>query len=121
MALWMRERTARAFLSGAFQQEPAGRASFDMVRGSRMAVVLVVEDEDQVRVLAESYLEEQGHQVLSARTPAGALALLHQLPAVDLLFTDLDLKGDTHAGIELAKAAVKLPPATARALYDRAS
>ena len=70
-----------------------------------MAVVLIVEDEDQVRVLAESYLEEQGHRVLSAGTPAGALALLHQLPAVDLLFTDLDLKGDTHAGIELAKAA----------------
>jgi len=45
-----------------------------------MAVVLIVEDEDQVRVLAESYLEEQGHQVLSAGTPAGALALLHQLP-----------------------------------------
>jgi CheY-like chemotaxis protein len=62
-----------------------------------MAVVLVVEDEDQVRVPAESYLEEQGHQVLSAGTPAGA---------VDLLFTDLDLKRDIHAGIELAKAAV---------------
>ena len=75
-----------------------------------MAVVLVVEDEDQVPVLAESYLEEQGHQVLSAGTPAGALALLHQSPAVDLLFTDLDLKGDIHAGIELAKAAVKLRP-----------
>ena len=89
-----------------------------------MAVVLVVEDEDQVRVLAESYLEEQGHQVLSAGTPAGALALLHQLPAVDLLFTDLDLKGDTHAGIELAKAAVKLRPqlhvlyTTGRAITD---
>ena len=74
-----------------------------------MAVVLVVEDEDQVRVLAESYLEEQGHQVLSAGTPAGALALLQQSPAVDLLFTDLDLKGDIHAGIELAKATVKRP------------
>lgn len=37
-----------------------------------------------------------------------ALALLQQSPAVDLLFTDLDLKGDIHAGIELAKAAVKL-------------
>jgi DNA-binding NtrC family response regulator len=55
-------------------------------------------------------LEEQGHQVLSAGTPAGALALLQQSPAVDLLFTDLDLKGDMHAGIELAKAAVKLRP-----------
>jgi CheY-like chemotaxis protein len=90
----------------------------------RMAVVLVVEDEDQVRVLAESYWEEQGHQVLSAGTPAGALALLQQSQAVDLLFTDLDLKGDIHAGIELAKAAIKLCPqprvlyTTGRAITD---
>ena len=33
-----------------------------------MATVLLVEDDDQVRVLAESYLEEQGHEVLSAGT-----------------------------------------------------
>ena len=78
--------------------------------------MLVVEDEDQVRVLAESYLEEQGHRVLSAGTPAGALALLQQSPAVDLLFTDLDLKGDIHAGIELAKAVIKLCPQL-RVLY----
>ena len=81
-----------------------------IAKGLRMAVVLVVEDEEQVRVLAESYLEEHGHQVLSAGTAAGALAILHRSPAVDLLFTDLDLKGDVHAGIELAKAAVKLHP-----------
>jgi CheY-like chemotaxis protein len=36
-----------------------------------MAVILLVEDEEQVRVLAESYLEEQGHQVLSAGSPDG--------------------------------------------------
>lgn len=75
-----------------------------------MAVILVVDDEDQVRILAQSYLEEQGHEVLSADTPAGALALLRQSPAVDLLFTDLELKGDVHAGIALAKAAVELRP-----------
>jgi len=68
-----------------------------------MAIVLVVKYEDQVRVLAESYLEEQGHQALSAGAPAGVLALPQQSPAVDLLFTDLDLKGDIHAGIELAR------------------
>jgi len=89
-----------------------------------MAVVLVVEDEDQIRVLAESYLEEQGHEVLSAGTPSGALALLRQSAPVDLLFTDLDLKGDIQAGIELAKAAVKLCPqlrvlyTTGRAITD---
>ena len=100
-------------------REPACPTSFDVTKGMRMAVVLVVEDEDQVRVLAESYLEEQGHHVLSA----GALALLQQSPAVDLLFTDLDLRGDIHAGIELATA-VKLRPrlrvlyTTGRAITD---
>ncbi|HET8918070.1 MAG TPA: response regulator [Xanthobacteraceae bacterium] len=89
-----------------------------------MAVVLVVEDEDQVRVLAQSYLEEQGHEVLSADTPTGALAILEKSDGVDLLFTDLDLKGDIQAGIELAKAAVKLCPqlrvlyTTGRAITD---
>ena len=72
-----------------------------------MAVVLLVEDEEQVRVLAESYLEEQGHKVLSAGTPQGAIALLETTPHVDLLFTDLDLKGNIEAGIELAHDAIK--------------
>jgi len=80
-----------------------------MAKGLRMAVVLVVEDKKQVRVLADSYLEEQGHQVLSAGTGRRARNSA-SIAAVDLLFTDLDLKGDVHAGIELAKAAVKLHP-----------
>jgi two-component system, response regulator PdtaR len=71
-----------------------------------MAVVLLVEDEEQVRVLAQSYLDEQGHEVLSAGTPQGAIALLEKVPHVDVLFTDLDLKGDIEAGIELARGAV---------------
>jgi len=89
-----------------------------------MAIVLLVEDEDQVRLLAESYLEEQGHQVLSAGTPAGALAILHSSPGVDVLFTDLDLKGDIHAGISLADEAVRVLPklkvlyTTGRAITD---
>jgi CheY-like chemotaxis protein len=89
-----------------------------------MAVVLVVEDEEQVRVLAESYLEEQEHQVFSAATPAGALAILQESPPIDVLFTDLELRGDIHAGVELAKEAVNLQPGlkvlytTGRALTD---
>ena len=75
-----------------------------------MAIVLIVEDEDQVRLLAESYLEEQGLKVLSAGTPTGALAILRNSPEVEILFTDLDLKGDIHAGINLADEAVKMLP-----------
>jgi DNA-binding NtrC family response regulator len=75
-----------------------------------MACVVLIESEDQVRVLAESYLEEQGHEVVSAGTPQGALALLEKSPQIDLLFTNVDLKGDIAAGIELAREAVKRKP-----------
>jgi two-component system cell cycle sensor histidine kinase/response regulator CckA len=75
-----------------------------------MATVLLVEGDDQVRVLAESYLEEQGHEVLSAGTAPGALALLDKTSGVDLLFTDVDLKEEIAAGIELAQQAVKASP-----------
>ena len=71
-----------------------------------MAVILVVEDEEQVRVLAKSYLEEQGHQVLSAGSPDGAIALLKRTPHVDVLFTDIDLKDKIATGIELAQDAL---------------
>jgi DNA-binding NtrC family response regulator len=72
-----------------------------------MAVVLIVEDEEQVRVLGESYLQEQGHQTVSAATADEALAALEATERVDLLFTDIGLHGDLHAGIELAKRAVE--------------
>jgi len=37
-----------------------------------MASVLIVEDEAQVLMFAESYLHEHGHQTLSASTVTGA-------------------------------------------------
>jgi hypothetical protein len=45
-------------------------------RGFLMARVLLVEYEEQVRVLAESYLREQGHSTLCAATSVEALAAL---------------------------------------------
>ena len=75
-----------------------------------MATVLLAEDDDQVRVLAESYLEEQGHEVLSAGTAPGALALVAKTSQLDLLFTNIDLKGEIAAGIELAQEAVNRSP-----------
>jgi CheY-like chemotaxis protein len=75
-----------------------------------MASVLIVEDEDQVRVLAESYLREQGHQTASAATANEALAVFDVVERVDVLFTDVILKGHDHAGIELAKEAVQRRP-----------
>jgi DNA-binding NtrC family response regulator len=79
-------------------------------RGTSMATVLLTEDDDQVRALAESYLEEHGHEVLSAGTAPGAMALLDKSAQVDLLFTNVDLKGEIAAGIELAHEAVHRKP-----------
>jgi DNA-binding NtrC family response regulator len=75
-----------------------------------MAVVLVVEDEEQVRVLAESYLQEQGHKTLSASTTNEALAVLDDSKDIDLLFLDIGLQGEREAGLDLAKQAVERLP-----------
>ena len=89
-----------------------------------MATILLVEDDDQVRVLTGSFLEQQGHQVLLAGTPGGAIAILKKTDHVDLLFTDVDLKGEIAAGIDLAADAKHIHPnlkvlyTTDRALTD---
>jgi len=75
-----------------------------------MAVILLVEDEDQVRVLSESFLQTAGHATLSAGSMEQALALLSTPQPVDLLFIDLNLKGETEAGLSLAAKAVEMRP-----------
>ena len=72
-----------------------------------MATVLIVEDQAQILVLVQSFLEEQGHKTLSAATADEALAILTGSEAVDALFVDIILNGDTQAGLELAKRAVE--------------
>ena len=56
----------------------------------------------------QSFLEEQGHRTLSAATADEALAILTGSEAVDALFVDIVLNGDTQAGLELAIRAVEL-------------
>jgi CheY-like chemotaxis protein len=57
-----------------------------------MAVVLVVEDDEQVRVLAEAFLQENSHKTLSASTAEEAIALLDGSDPIDLIFTDIALQ-----------------------------
>ena len=45
-----------------------------------MALILIVEDDEQVRVLAESVLQDAGHTVIAATGADGALALLEHDP-----------------------------------------
>ena len=72
-----------------------------------MASVLIVEDEEQVRVLAESILQEHGHKTFTADTQEQALAVLESGEKIDLLFTDIGLHGDNQAGLTLAQEVTK--------------
>ena len=72
-----------------------------------MARILIVEDDEQVRVLAEGILQEGGHKTLSAGSAEQALALLEGGEKVDVIFTDLTLQSDPHAGLVLAQEAIK--------------
>ena len=76
-----------------------------------MASVLIVEDEAQVLMLAESYLQEHGHQTLSASTVTGATTLLNGDDQIDLLFTDIGLQDDLEAGLRLAASTIERRPA----------
>src|SRR5215475_3980122 len=76
-----------------------------------MAVILLVEDEEQVRVLADSFLQIEGNKTLSAATIQQALALIEGDETIDLLFVDLKIQDDVEGGgLKLAKKAVEARP-----------
>ena len=72
--------------------------------------VLIVEDDEQVRVLAESFLQGEGHETLSAATLDQAIALLEGDKQIHLLFVDLGIQGDPEAGLKIASMAVEKRP-----------
>jgi len=60
---------------------------------SGQANILLVEDEDAVRVFAARALKNKGYKVLEARTGEQALDILRDTPAVDLMITDMMMPG----------------------------
>jgi DNA-binding NtrC family response regulator len=75
-----------------------------------MATILIVEDQRQVRVFAESYLRQQGHRAISAGTPEEALALIEAVDGIDVLFSEIELEHDALAGVRLARQAARRRP-----------
>ena len=70
------------------------------IRGNE--TILVVEDQDEVRTLAVTVLEQYGYRVLSAGGGEEALALARNFPGtIHLLLTDMIMRGMN--GRELAK------------------
>jgi signal transduction histidine kinase/ActR/RegA family two-component response regulator len=72
-------------------------AEADAPRGTE--TILVVEDEDEVRLLARRTLEDRGYTVIAAASPEEALEIA-RAPGVDLILTDIVMPG--MSGPELA-------------------
>jgi signal transduction histidine kinase/DNA-binding response OmpR family regulator len=76
--------------------------------GAADEVILVVEDNDEVRRYSVMVLTELGYNVIEARDADAGLAVLSGEQRVDLLFTDVVLPGKS--GRVLADAALALRP-----------
>jgi PAS domain S-box-containing protein len=100
--------TLPAQAAAAPAASPASGAT-DLPQGLR---VLLVEDDADVRAVAQSFLQAMGCQVQACGTAEEALALLAAGAQVDLLFSDITL-GAGMDGIELARRVQQQQPALA--------
>ncbi|MGO4475561.1 histidine kinase famiy protein [Massilia sp. 2TAF26] len=88
----------------------ANDAAADQAEAARSKpCVLVVEDNDDVRELAEQVLGMEGYAVQSAGSGEQAMHLLREGARVDLLFTDVIMPGGMN-GLELVEQARALRP-----------
>lgn len=86
--------TVLLFLPRA-EEEPAASAELDPVPVSdgKGRTVLVVEDDESVRMLLDVALVELGYKVLQAEHASHALETMQQIEHLDLLVTDVGLPG----------------------------
>jgi CheY-like chemotaxis protein len=77
--------------------------------GRRSEVILVVEDDEDVRANTVEMLRELGYGVLEAAEGRAALRVLESNPGVHLLFTDVGLPSGLN-GRQLADAALQRHP-----------
>jgi PAS domain S-box-containing protein len=96
----------RADAGAAAQARPDAGESRP-ARGSE--VVLMVEDNKDLRAVTVSQLADLGYRTLEAENAKAALRILAQHPEIDLLFTDIIMPGGM-TGSELAREARRLYP-----------
>ena len=75
----------------------------------RKRKILVVEDQEAVRAVACSFLEDFGYDLVEAGDGFQALAKLQEDPGIDLMFSDIVMPGGMN-GFDLAQAAIGMRP-----------
>ena len=79
------------------------------VQRSESGVVLVVDDDDDVRDFVTLCVKSHGHEAIEARDGQEALRTLHQRPDIDLLLTDVKMPGNLD-GVLLGREAARFQP-----------
>ncbi len=92
-----------------FSPDPIDGIDIDSAPIGRRESVLVVEDDDALRKVIVSFLEEHNYQVVSAAHGAAALVILERSGPFDLLLSDVILPGE-FSGQELAKEIARRQP-----------
>jgi CheY-like chemotaxis protein len=72
-------------------------------------LVLVVDDDTDVRATAVEMLRDDGFAVIEAANASSAISLLAENPEVEVLFTDIEMPGGDN-GFALAGKIVRLSP-----------
>jgi signal transduction histidine kinase/DNA-binding response OmpR family regulator len=104
--------TVKLYLPGldaAAKAEPIADEAEPVAAGSRSEVILLVEDDPDVRAHSLEMLRELGYRVLAAADGESALAQLAAAGPIDLLFTDVGLPGRMN-GKQLADEARRRRP-----------
>jgi two-component system chemotaxis response regulator CheY len=65
------------------------------------SVILLVDDDPDVRLLTRTFLEHEGYSVFSSGDAERAVQIFRSVPQIDLLVTDLYMPGQS--GMELAR------------------
>lgn len=71
--------------------------------------ILIVDDEDDIRLMIQGLLEDEGYKVLTAPNSTKAYEVLNDV-SVDLVIQDIWLQGSEDDGIEILKNTVKHQP-----------
>ena len=71
--------------------------------------ILVVEDDDEVRLTVTDMLRDMGYKVLTARDAASAIPILESGVKIDLLFTDVVMPGPVRSPELARKARERIP------------
>jgi len=90
------------------QQTPAEALVSSTVEGGR-ETILVVEDDTLVRRYVMTQIQSLGYATLEASNASDALRIIDDVPAIDLLFTDVIMPGSMN-GRQLVDEAVKRRP-----------